>query len=321
MEATVKTPMVSKETSNILNQISEVRVQRIIEEEEQLELTNGEIRKIKWETLELIALMEDARASEKESVRRIHRNSIVVLNLRLVTQVLKKYGYFSQDKFQNGCIGLLKAAETFNSEREVPFANYACFCIEMEVRLAFRRVNRAFEGKKQGFLDSLDERTAIGNGDELDKHELITDPYAEQEFDALIDEAEVDTLFYEIIIPCIQQYGTRAKDIDMDLWQRLETQYFIEMSLENSQRQRITLSEMARQLGTTTQNLRTRHKKVMQLIRNKLPEFGYFLEASSNGRRRVIHTIKDDGKQHTKVVEPKFKSRDKGRGGHYKGEK
>lgn len=330
MEATIKTAMVSKETSDILNKISDVRVRNLMEEEAQLEISNEEVRKIKGETIGLIAMMEEARDSGFEIARRVHRNEIVVLNLRLVTQVLKKYGYFSQDKFQNGCIGLLKAAETFNSAREVPFGNYACFCIEIEIRAAFRRVNRAFEGKKQGFLDSLDSPVSLEDG-EADKYNLAADPFAEQDLDAFIDEAEVDTLFYEIIIPCIEQYGTRSKDIDMELWKKLELQYFIEMSMEGSQRQRLTLSEMARQLGTVTQNLRMRHKKVMELIRAELPKFGYYLEASSNGRRRVVHNVEQEVKavrsyvKHTDKgdgsYEVKLKMRDKGRSGNYKGDK
>lgn len=278
----------NRKQPSISAKVAEANIKRTIEELEQLEQNDLEIKKLKAETNHLIVRMEQAKAEGDEGQRREYRNEIVVKNLRLVTQVLKKYGYFSQDKFQNGCIGLLKAAETFNSEKGVPFSNYACFCIETEVRLAFKRVNRAFEGKKQGFLDSLDSPAKLRNGDEVDRHETIADPFSEEEFDALIDEAEVDTLFYEIIIPCIEEYGVRAKDIDMELWRQLEIQYFIELSMEQSQRQRITLTEMARRLGTTTQNMRVRHKKVMELIKTRCRTFGYDVAVSANGRARVV---------------------------------
>jgi len=268
--------------------VTQARVAQLVAEEQQLEQSDAEVRRIKRETNRLIALMEQARDAGDEALKRHYRNEIVVMNLRLVTQVLRKYGYFSQDKFQNGCIGLLKAAETFDSSKEIPFSNYACFCIETEVRLAFKRVNRAFEGKKKGFLDSLDAPTYLHNGDEVDKYETIADSFAEQELDAIIDEAEVDTLFYDIIIPCIEEYGVRAKDIDMELWRRLEIQYFIELSIEHSQRQRITFTEMAARLNTTPQNIRLRHKKVLELVKQRCQEFGYKVETSPNGCTRIV---------------------------------
>lgn len=265
--------------------IVEAQVARVVEEEERLVLEDSEVRQLKEETHELLVKMTEAKKRGDEEKRREYRNEVVVKNLRLVTQVLKKYGYFSPDKFQNGCIGLLKAADTFDVEKGVPFHNYAAFCIETEVRLAFRRVNRAFESRAKGYLDSLDAPTVLDNGDDdLDRHQTIGDPDAEQDFDSILEEAAVDTLFYNIIIPCIQQYGTRSKDIDMELWQQLEIEYFIGLSLEHSQRQRLTFTEMARRLGTTPQNIRVRHQKVTALIRKKCEEYGYYVHRTSSGR-------------------------------------
>lgn len=274
---------------NFTQLVSEARVARIIEEEEQLEKESPELLGLKAKTCQLLQEMEIAREQGDEERRRELRNEIVVDNLRLVTQVLKKYGYFSPDKFQNGCIGLLKAAETYDSSKDVPFHNYAAFCIETEIRQAFRRVNRVFESRNKGFLESLDAPAVLGNGDTIDKHEIIEDPFAEQELDAVIEEAGVQTLFYDIIIPCIRQYGTRAKDIDMELWQKLEIQYFVELSMEQSQRQRLTFTEMAKQLGTTPQNIRVRHKKVMELIRKACEAHGYRVYRTASGRARFVH--------------------------------
>lgn len=279
---------VKEERTNFNQLVMQASIQRTIAEVEQLEKSDRETLELKLKTNELIVQMEKAREAGDEATRREIRNVIVVENLRLVTQVLKKYGYFSQDKFQNGCVGLLKAAETFDSSKGVPFSNYACACIETEIRLTFKRMNRAFEGKKQGFLDSLDAPMRLVNGDEVDRYETIPDPYSEQELDALINEAEVDTLFYDIIIPCIEEYGVRAKDIDMALWRQLEIQYFVELSMEHSQRQRITLTHMAKMLGTTTQNMRVRHKKVLELIRARCRAFGYDVVVSPNGRSRIV---------------------------------
>lgn len=258
-----------EEKINFYEQVVEARVKAIIEEEEELSKKDQEVRALKERTLRNLEKMAQAAKEGNEELRRKYRNEVVTDNLRLVTTVLKKYGYFSPDKFQNGCIGLLKAAETFNAEKEVPFHNYAAFCIETEIRLAFRRANRVFEGRNRGFLESLDEPTTLANGDSVNKHETIEDPYATEEFDMLIEEASVDELFYRAIIPAIEEYGVRAKDIDMELWRDLEIRYFIELSVEQSQRKRITFTEMAKQLGTTPQNIRVRHQKVLKLVREK----------------------------------------------------
>jgi len=287
----VKEDKVAKINFNEL--VSEARIAQIIEEEQQKAKNDIEISALKLRTVFKLEQMEEARRQNDEAKRREIRNEVVVDNLRLVTEVLKKYGYFSPDKFQNGCIGLLKAADTFNSEKGVPFPNYAAFCIETEVRLAFKRVNRAFESKTKGFLESLDAPAQLGNGDEIDKHETVYDPFAEQEFDAIIEDAEVDTLFYDIIIPSIETYGTRGKDMDMDLWKQLEIRYFIELSMEQSQRQRLTFTEMAKQLNTTPQNLRIRHKKVVEIVKRKCMEYGYRVVTGRSGRTQIVQQVQE----------------------------
>lgn len=277
-------------TPGMSEMVSEARLRLLIEEEEQIAKSDSEVMGLKIYTNELLGRMEAAKLANDEVLRREIRNEVIVKNLRLVTQVLKKYGFFNQDKFQTGCIGLLKAAETFDSAKEVPFGNYAAFCIETEIRFAFKKQNRMFESKKQGFLTHLDSTTSRGGEDKsVEIHESVADPIAAEDFDELINEAEVDTLFYDIIIPCIEEYGQRSKNVDMSLWRKLELQYFIELSTEDSQKQRLTLKEMSRQLDTPMMNIRSKHKKVMELIRIKCRELGYNIAISSNGRARVVH--------------------------------
>lgn len=257
------------------DKIMEFRIAQIMLEEEQLSEKDAAIKALRAETDYLISIMEAAKAAgDKLNFRRL-RNDVVVLNMRLVTVTLKKYGAFSQDKFQNGCVGLLKAAETFDSSVGAPFPNYACFCIEMEVRAAWSKQNRAFEGKNAGFLDSLDEVSGYDDSKESSRYEAVEDPYGESDIDLLLMNAEVETLFYKIIIPSIEEYGVRSKDIDVIRWRELELQYFMELSMVKSQRQRLTFTAMAKELGTVTQNLRTRHKKVMELIKQRCFEYGY----------------------------------------------
>lgn len=293
---------------NLGDQIAEVRIAQIVKEEEELEAKDESIKTLKANTAILLDQMAEAAEAGNEELRRDIRNQVIVDNLRLVTQVLKKYGYFSPDKFQNGCIGMLKAADTFKAERGVPFGNYAAFCIEIEIRSAFKKTNRMFESKAQGFLGSLDQPSTMGNGDSMDQHEMIEDPFAHQDFDDITADAEAETLFYNIIIPTIRTYGQRAKDIDLELWQTLEIQYFVELSLEKSQRQRITFTEMARQLGSTPQNMRSRHKKVLELIQQACIDNGYLTHKGAKGQTNFYKSeeahdgivIKHSDKKHKK---------------------
>lgn len=272
--------------ASIGTQVLEAKVTRLIEEEQELAKKDLAIKQLEQDTKDMLVTMAAAAEAGDEQLRRDIRNEIVVLNLRLVTRVLGKYGSFTSDKSQNGSIGLLKAVETFKAERGVPFRNYACFCIEMEIRAAWAKQKRTFEGRNEGFLDSLDAPSTLGNGDEADKHDMIDDPISMEDFNSFVDEQELHTLFYDIIIPSIQEYGVRSKDLDMKRWQELEIQYFMELSQESSQQQRLTFSQMADELGTVTQNIRTRHKKVLELAKKKAQHLGYEI-VTTFGRARA----------------------------------
>lgn len=260
---------------NFQEAIAEAQIDRFLAEEAEVTEASEEIAKLKEKTQALLVRQQELRELGDEEMRRELRNEVVVLNMRLVTQILKKYGYFSQDKFQNGCVGLLKAAETYNIEKEVPFVNYAAYCIEMEIRVAWKKQTRAFESKHKGFLDSIDEPMTLGNGDSLDRGEMIEDEGATMDFTDIVEQSGLDTLMYEIILPAIEEYGVTGKNLDVVKWRELELQYFLEMAVEESRLKRLTFTQMAKELGTTTQNLRYRHNKVMELIRTKCEEYGF----------------------------------------------
>lgn len=282
---------------NFTEMVAEARVERIIADEEEQQKIDPQVAKLKKLTDELLVAMINHKQEGNEKARREIRNEIVVNNMRLVTTVIKKYGYFSADKFQNGCIGLLKAADTFNPEKGVPFSNYAAFCIEVEIRLAYKKLARSFESKKQGYLDSLDEPTHLANGDAVNRHETEDDFMASLPFEEILEVAEIETLFYDIIIPTLNLYGSRKSlGMDMNLWQKLECEYFVGLSMENSQRQRLTFTEMARQLNSTPNNIRARHYKVLGLIREEAERKGYTVE----GRTGDFYDLRNVKIKHNK---------------------
>jgi RNA polymerase sporulation-specific sigma factor len=89
---------------------------------------------------------EEEKALEKlsngdEQARQI----LVERNLRLVVYIAKKFentGIGIEDLISIGTIGLMKAINTFNSNKNIKLATYASRCIENEILMFLRRTNR-----------------------------------------------------------------------------------------------------------------------------------------------------------------------------------
>ena len=82
------------------------------------------------------------------------RNKLVEHNLRLVAHIIKKY-YANvsdhEDLVSIGTIGLIKAINTFDSEKNIKLSSYASRCIENEILMHFRN------GRKSSRDVSLNE--------------------------------------------------------------------------------------------------------------------------------------------------------------------
>ena len=73
------------------------------------------------------------------------RDRIIRHNLRLVAHIAKKYyaSFGDQDDLISiGTIGLIKAVNSFDAEKQARFSTYASRCIENELRMQFRKVRR-----------------------------------------------------------------------------------------------------------------------------------------------------------------------------------
>ena len=82
------------------------------------------------------------------------RAKLIEHNLRLVAHIVKKYAAASaeqDDLVSIGTIGLIKAIDTFDTEKKIKLSSYASRCIENEILMYFR-------SQKKTALDvSLDE--------------------------------------------------------------------------------------------------------------------------------------------------------------------
>ena len=74
------------------------------------------------------------------------RNTIVEHNMRLVAHIIKKY-YNAQTEHEDllsiGTIGLIKAANTYSSDKKTRFSTYAARCIENEILMHFRATKKS----------------------------------------------------------------------------------------------------------------------------------------------------------------------------------
>lgn len=92
---------------------------------------------------------------EKECLERMKegdlkaKHELIEHNLRLVAHVAKKYQASEEDLedlISIGTIGLIKAVETFKTDRQIKLATYAARCIDNELLMYFR-------GKKKSSKD------------------------------------------------------------------------------------------------------------------------------------------------------------------------
>ena len=93
------------------------------------------------------------------------RQTLVERNLRLVVYIAKKFentGIGIEDLISIGTIGLMKAINTFNVDKNIKLATYASRCIENEILMYLRRSN-----KIKGEVSIDEPLNQDGDGNEL----------------------------------------------------------------------------------------------------------------------------------------------------------
>ena len=103
------------------------------------------------------------------------RKTLVERNLRLVVYIAKKFentGVGLEDLISIGTIGLMKAINTFNTDKNIKLATYASRCIENEILMYLRRSNRI-----KGEISIDEPLNQDGDGNELLLSDILgTDP-------------------------------------------------------------------------------------------------------------------------------------------------
>ena len=131
------------------------------------------------------------------------REILITHNLRLVVYISKKFestGIGIEDLISIGTIGLIKAVNTFNPEKNIKLATYASRCIENEILMYLRKTN---QHKNEV---SIDEPLNIDwDGNELLLSDVIgTEP--DEVFQRLEGETEV-----QLLIKAVDSLNGREK--------------------------------------------------------------------------------------------------------------
>lgn len=122
-----------------------------------------------------------SQEEEEEALRKLAKGApevrqlLVERNLRLVVYIAKKFentGVGIEDLISIGTIGLMKAINTFNTNKNIKLATYASRCIENEILMYLRRNN-----KTKGEISIDEPLNQDGDGNELLLSDILgTDP-------------------------------------------------------------------------------------------------------------------------------------------------
>ena len=133
------------------------------------------------------------------------RKSLVERNLRLVVYIAKKFENTNsglEDLISIGTIGLMKAINTFDVNKNIKLATYASRCIENEILMHLRKTSKL---KSEVSID--EPLNTDGDGNEL----LLSDVLGNEE-DTVFKDLE-DEIDRELIKESIDKLNKREKKI------------------------------------------------------------------------------------------------------------
>lgn len=133
------------------------------------------------------------------------KNLLIEHNLRLVVYISKKFentGESLEDLISVGSIGLIKAVNSFNLEKNIKLATYASRCIENEILMHLRKTVKT---KNEISLDEPLSKDGDGN-------ELVLSDVLAMENDSVTKELETD-VEKNLLWKSIEKLNKREKEI------------------------------------------------------------------------------------------------------------
>ena len=188
--------------------------------------------------------IEGVLAGDGEAKRRLIEH-----NLRLVVYIARRFdntGVGLEDLISIGTIGLIKAVETYRSDKNIKLATYASRCIENEILMHLRKRSR-----ERGEV-SLDEPINTDwDGNELLLSDVLgTD--GEEVSRGLEEDAEA-----ELLHDALARLGKREKDI-------IELRFGLGGHSEHTQK------EVAERMGISQSYISRLEKRIITQLRREL---------------------------------------------------
>ncbi len=176
------------------------------------------------------------------------KSVLIERNLRLVVYIARKFentGIPIEDLSSIGSIGLIKAVNTFNPERNIKLATYASRCIENEILMFLRR------NQRHRIEVSLDEPLNIDwDGNEL----LLSDVIAHEGCEVHKElEAEVDR---DLLYSALSRLSERERTI-------MELRFGLGGGKESTQK------EVADLLGISQSYISRLEKRIIKRLRRE----------------------------------------------------
>lgn len=177
------------------------------------------------------------------------KSVLIERNLRLVVYIARKFentGIGIEDLVSIGTIGLIKAVNTFNPDKNIKLATYASRCIENEILMFLRR-----NSKTKGEI-SLDEPLNI----DWDGNELLLSDVLGTENETIYKyvEEEVDKTLLDM---AIRRLSNRERQI-------MELRFGLNNGVEKTQK------EVADTLGISQSYISRLEKRIIRKLRKEI---------------------------------------------------
>lgn len=179
------------------------------------------------------------------------RSTLIEHNLRLVVYIAKKFdntGVGVEDLISIGTIGLIKAINTFRSDKNIKLATYASRCIENEILMYLRRNN------KTKMEVSIDEPLNV----DWDGNELLLSDILGTDEDVIYKDLE-DQAEKKMLKRAIQKLSDREKTI-----------VGLRYGLFSQSGEEMTQKEVASYLGISQSYISRLEKKIMRRLRKEI---------------------------------------------------
>ena len=195
---------------------------------------------------ELIARMDEG----DESVR----GTLIEHNLRLVAYIARRFentGINIEDLISIGTIGLIKAVNTYRSDKNIKLASYASRCIENEILMYLRRNN------KTKLEVSIDEPLNV----DWDGNELLLSDILGTEEDTIYRDMETEAE-HKLLGKAIGRLSNRERVIVQ-----------MRFGLGTPDGEEKTQKEVADLLGISQSYISRLEKKIMQRLRREMVRY------------------------------------------------